>query len=492
MDILQSSYLIKFINKIDLSDISKVDNSVKNSLFSKLLTIPIEIFHPLISRFTESSLFAKNIDYLILANLLILLIAITFSSTAILGILAATLLLLTIIKWFIIPGEKHNFTTFDIPIAAYILIALISVAFSSYFMPSLKGLAKLLVYFAIYVIGTNIFKGKSWKLYFILIVISLTGGFEALYGIYQKLSGVEALATWQDPDAIKAGRKMSRVYGSIIPFNPNLLAGYLLAIFPCAFGLGSIFALKKRWHWSILFTGLSLAALACIVFTGSRGAYIGVAAMGLSTYLFAGHIIWKDLSEHKFSKYFKWGWLLAGAGAIAVILMGLMFMPALQDRILSIFTLRGNSSNSFRMNVYLSCLEMFKDNWLIGIGIGNTTFRLIYGFYMTTGFDALGAYSVPLEVAVEMGIIGLLVFIWMFIVFFSNALKTFASSKSIEIKLLIATIFTAIVGMSGQGIFDTIWYRPQVHMIFWLLIAILACIVSRKVIFSDSEQDNEP
>jgi len=38
-----------------------------------------------------------------------------------------------------------------------------------------------------------------------------------------------------------------------------------------------------------------------------------------------------------------------------------------------------------------------KDNFLIGIGTGNTTFRLVYGLYMVTGFDALGAYNIYLD-----------------------------------------------------------------------------------------------
>jgi len=276
-----------------------------------------------------------------------------------------------------------------------------------------------------------------------------------------------------------------------LPYNPNLLAGYLLPVFPIALGLGGIFAFKNKWHWSILFGIISIAVLACIVFTGSRGAYIGVAFMGLATYLTCGHLIWHNFNNKKYSNYLKIGWAVAGIGAIILVIAGILAIPALQDRIMSIFTLRGNSSNSFRMNVYMACFEMFKDNWLIGIGIGNTTFRLVYGYYMITGFDALGAYSVPLEIAIEMGVIGLSVFLWLILVITSNGLKTFESSTSTEIKLMIASILIAFIGIAGQGVFDTIWYRPQVHIIFWILVAILSCIISRKVIFKESENSTE-
>jgi putative inorganic carbon (HCO3(-)) transporter len=483
MDIIQNSYVINFINKIDLSNKDKVFETVAHSKFSQVLQAPLKLLHPPLSRLAENSLIARYIDHLILTNIVILLIALTFAPTIFQGVLVASGLMLTLFKWLFIAEEGHNFTLFDIPVAAYIGVALISVAFSTYFMPSLKGFAKLMTYFASYVVFTNIFKGSSTRVYFILAVVAITGGLEAMYGILQKFSGVEALATWQDPDSIMAGRKMSRVYGSLDPFNPNLLAGYLLPVLPIAFGMGCISWLKKSWVWSIPFFILSGATLLTIIFTGSRGAYIGVALMGLFIYFAAGHLIWHSFNNYKYSKYLKLFWVLAGLAGVGAIIAAIFAVPALHDRIMSIFTLRGNSSNSFRMNVYIASWNMFTDNWLIGIGPGNTTFRLVYGFYMMTGFDALGTYSVPLEIMVEMGIIGLLIFFWLILVIFSNAVKLYNSSNLLEVKLLILTILAAFAGIAGQGVFDTIWYRPQVHIIFWLLVAILSCMVSKKVYF---------
>lgn len=488
MNIFESSYIVKLINKLDLSNVDALENLVNQSVLAKVAKPFLGFLHPLINKYSGSSLLIKGIDYLILINLILLLIAITFSPTVILGLLIGTCFGLTILKWIIVPGEGHNLTLFDIPIGVYICIALISVAFSSYFMPSAKGFAKLITYFASYIVCTNIFKGHSWKIYFILAAIAITGGLEACYGIYQKFAGVEALATWQDPETIRAEDLMNRVYGSLQPYNPNLLAGYLLPILPCALGIGTICMLKKAWHWVIGFYGLGFASLICLVLTGSRGAYIGLAGMVLVLYFVVGHIIWHDFASSKYIKYLKWGWILSAIMAVILVILALIAMPALSDRIMTIFTLRGNSSNSFRMNVYLASFNIFKDNWLIGIGPGNTTFRLIYGLYMLTGFDALGTYSVPLEVAVEMGIVGLAAFCWLILVVFSNGIKMFNSTASMEVKILITTILTAFIGIGGQGLFDTIWYRPQVQIIFWLLVAILSCIVSGKVSFIENEK----
>ena len=66
---------------------------------------------------------------------------------------------------------------------------------------------------------------------------------------------------------------------------------------------------------------------------------------------------------------------------------------------------------------------MFKDNWLLGIGVGNQNFREIYGLYMKTGFDALSAYNIYLEIAVESGIFALLAFMAFIFLNLKNVIK---------------------------------------------------------------------
>ena len=71
-----------------------------------------------------------------------------------------------------------------------------------------------------------------------------------------------------------------------------------------------------------------------------------------------------------------------GGFLIGLVVAIFVFVPSILKRLLSIFVLREDSSTSFRMNVYNSSISMFKDNWLMGIGTGNKTFREIYGLYM--------------------------------------------------------------------------------------------------------------
>ena len=90
---------------------------------------------------------------------------------------------------------------------------------------------------------------------------------------------------------------------------------------------------------------------------------------------------------------------------------------------MSIFAMRNDSSNSFRFNVYNSAIQMFKDNWLLGIGVGNKNFREIYGLYMKTGFDALSAYNIYLEIAVESGIFALIAFLGFLFTLIKRAIR---------------------------------------------------------------------
>lgn len=107
---------------------------------------------------------------------------------------------------------------------------------------------------------------------------------------------------------------------------------------------------------------------------------------------------------------YKQIYLTAVGSVIAFGTAAVLFVSSLRARVLSIFAMRQDSSNSFRFNVYHSSVEMFKDNWLLGIGVGNQNFREIYGLYMKTGFDALSAYNIFLEIAVESGIFALIAF----------------------------------------------------------------------------------
>ena len=149
----------------------------------------------------------------------------------------------------------------------------------------------------------------------------------------------------------------------------------------------------------------------------------------------------------------------------------------------SIFAMRNDSSNSFRFNVYNSCIEMFKDNWLLGIGVGNQNFREIYGLYMRTGFDALSAYNIYLETAIESGIFALFSFLLFIITNMKNAISYIIKRSNIN-SIYLAIAIMSLSGILVHGFVDTVFFRPQIQFVFWIMMGII-----RVLAFTRSSND---
>lgn len=472
---LKDSSVLNLLSQLDVNDDS-VSSYVRDSFLFKVFSKVAGVSRSLWQQVADTSFFIKNIDNFILAVITLMIVASTVLGTGIIGALSLLAFMLLIVKFLVVKSENLTFTAVDLAVGAYIAVAALSVTFSSLFLPSLKGFIKMFIYFGGYLSFVSMLRNNPKRVIYIIGLVAFTVSLEAMYAIYQQLTGVEELASWQDMANVNPEQLMDRVYGSLKPFNPNLLAGYLVAGFSFALTSTFYFLNKKNVRVTILSAVGVLAIMLAILFTGSRGAYMATAVMlGVFT-LISGHIIHKDYAHIQWlKKLWVWGIVAAIAGVLLLIAVS----PALQHRVLSIFALRGDSSNSYRLNVYNSCFNIIKDNWLTGIGTGNTTFRLVYGLYMVTGFDALGAYSVPLEVLVEMGVFGFMAFLWLLAVNFIRGIKTVWAEQPMGNKIIVSG---CIIGMSGlifHGFFDTVFYRPQINILFWLIVAIMSVVTTK-------------
>lgn len=172
----------------------------------------------------------------------------------------------------------------------------------------------------------------------------------------------------------------------------------------------------------------------------------------------------------------RWALPLLLGGSAAAVVAAVAFVPSIQLRVMSIFAMRGDSSNDFRLNVYAAVFDMIKAHPITGIGPGNEAFNKIYPLFQRPKFTALSAYSIYFETAVEAGIIGILSFFWILIVAFQQGCKQLGQlrqSRSPEGFWLIG-VMTGMSGLLVQGAFDTVWYRPQISTLWWALLAIIA------------------
>lgn len=413
----------------------------------------------------ENSLFLQNIDKFIFVSILAVLISSTFLTSDSIGFIALVTMFLTFVKILTKQGEKLTFNSFEVFLAAYFMLVVVSLAGSTLFALSLKGFLKTFIYIGFYFSTANYLKNNLSKLPVIFFTIALCICFESIAALIQNFAHVEAISTWQDTSGLNPEEVMTRVYGTLKPFNPNLLGGYFVAGIPALFAACAYFIVKNNYKRALIAVVLSLTAIFALFATGCRGAYLALMLILGCTFIVSGKFFWNNYKKVYFA--------LIGA-AVALFTSALIFVTSLRARFLSIFAMRRDSSNSFRFNVYQSSIEMFKDNWLLGIGVGNRNFREIYGLYMKTGFDALSAYNIFLEIAVESGIFALIAFLGFLFVYFKDAVKIILSSVDAEKTIFVAAALTSVLAVMFHGLVDTVFFRPQIQFVFWIMVAVVS------------------
>lgn len=417
----------------------------------------------------KNSLFLQHIDKLIFASIILVFLASTVMSSDVIGFIALITVFLTVVKILTKPDETLSCRGYELWLLAYFMIVVISLAGSTLFHLSLKGFFKTFTYMAFYFSLMQYLKNNKSKIPYLLGAIGLCVSFEAVVGFLQNFSHVEEISGWQDVSGLNPEEVMTRVYGTLKPFNPNLLGGYFVAGIPALYGLSAYFLADRKYKLSIVGVVLALLSTLTLFLTGCRGSYIGMMVIFCSMFAVSAKYLWKN---------YKTIYLSVVGGVVAFATSAILLVSSLRARVLSIFAMRQDSSNSFRFNVYHSSVEMFKDNWLLGIGVGNQNFREIYGLYMKTGFDALSAYNIFLEIAVESGIFALIAFVGFLITLVKNSVQYILKSENTKAVILVATAVISICAVCIHGFVDTVFFRPQIQFVFWTMVAIAGTLTS--------------
>lgn len=416
----------------------------------------------------ENSLFLQHIDKLILASIVAVFLSSTVMSSDVIGFIALITIFLTFVKLLFKPDERLDCKTFELWLLAYFMLVIISLAGSTLFSLSLKGFFKTFTYLAFYASTVQYLKNNKEKTPLLIGAIAVCIGFEAVIGFLQNFAHVSEISTWQDVSNLNPEQIMTRVYGTLKPLNPNLLGGYFVAGIPAVYGLSAYFLNNKKIKFACITLGLALLSTITLFLTGCRGSYIGMMVIMAGMFAVSAKFLWQN---------YKQIYLSLVGGVIALGTFAVLLSSSLRARVLSIFAMRQDSSNSFRFNVYQSSVEMFKDNWLLGIGIGNKNFREIYGLYMKTGFDALSAYNIFLEIAVESGIFALIAYLGFLIILIKDAVKFILKSTDTNAVIFVAAALISICAVSIHGLVDTVFFRPQIQFVFWTMTAIARAFI---------------
>lgn len=220
----------------------------------------------------------------------------------------------------------------------------------------------------------SLFRDRRWR----------WGGWAAV-AVAGALEGVIGLRDWTQT-VIFGGDVGWRIFGTM--FNPNVLAGYLLATIPA--GLVALVLAGRssgrddRPRLGLIGAGFALLVMgAALLLTGSRAGLIG-AVLGAATMLVTTPIRVNRRT-------------LVGVAVALVALMALA--PPVRDRIVSAAT--QSHSALFRWYTWRGTARMIAARPLLGFGPGS--FELAYPQYAEAGFTRM-AHQTPLQLAAEAGL----------------------------------------------------------------------------------------
>jgi len=364
----------------------------------------------------------------------------------------------------------------NIPVLSFIIICILSLIWSNSPFVSLKELPLFLpgplLYF---MIVNNIHNEKQINR--IISATLIIGGLFGIYGIFQ-YNGID-FAFWIG----NYGRgKVFGLFG-----NAGYFSEYLILTLPIAV---SLFLVTKNKIIKLLLLVGILAMGSTIALTFTRTPYL---ALGVS-FIFMGFFFFASRGK----SFFKENKKIFIVILIAVILIVSLFViptplsekgtviSKIKERA-SVTQLVSEFSTGRRMAIWKYSTLIIKDYPWLGSGIG--TFKYNSLRYQAKFLDqgenrSLYPYGIAekvhneyLQIWTELGIIGLLVFIWLVFTYFNYGLKTLKRSKD---NIYRQGIIIGLMGSVIAFLVDCVFWFPLHHsftsFLLWLYLSLLVVI----------------
>jgi len=393
----------------------------------------------------------------------ILLALAPVASTMICAALAGVTLASFILSRLMLYSKRHitkkSFLSYVI--VAFLILTLVYALTSLDIIGSIKVWLIYAIFIVMFFIARQSIKQKRDWVTACWIMVTV-GFFISAYGIYQNFFGNNLGHAWTDQTMFSD--ISVRVYSTL--GNPNVLGEYLLLIIPLTIGL--VWDEIKNYTREffkiiriILLLGFVVTQMLCMVFTQSRGCWIGLVFAAVVFILFVDK---------------RWMALF-----IVLLCAAPFVLPhSIIQRLSSIGNV-GDTSTAYRLDIWMGTLNMLKDFWLTGVGLGATAFAKVYPFYSYSMVTAPHAHDIYLETIAEMGIVGLGILLLITGSFIVLLLRRFVNStkKTREVILMIA-FMAGFLGFMLQGVFDYVWYNYRVFLFFWLFLGIGSMIIDTK------------
>jgi len=260
--------------------------------------------------------------------------------------------------------------------------------------------------------------------------------------VVQRVLGVEADASLTD---LNLNEEMpGRVFSTL--GNPNNFAEFLVLFMPFAFA----FALnKKKATGKSTYVAGMLLPLVAILLTYSRSGWI---ALAIAVAIFVA------LYDKKLIPVF-----------IVVGILAIPFIPQnILNRILTIGNLEDTSS-SYRVDIWTGCLDMLKDYWFTGVGLGTGGFAEIYPAYgVGESYVAPHSHMHFMEMLCELGVLGFVSYVCMTFTLIKRSFVAASNKVPSAVRNYAIASAASMTGIVLIGCFEYCWFYPRVMFAFFV------------------------
>lgn len=264
---------------------------------------------------------------------------------------------------------------------------------------------------------------------------------------------------------------------SLFFVNRNHYAGFLEMIFPFGLGLALIYNREKR----ILLFFVSAVMAIAILFSLSRGGILGLVCGIL---LFSGMLLL--LPENRRS-----------AAPVAVVIACIILLVTWLDispLVERIHTLQNpQEAGQGRLLYWSGTVEMIRNAPWTGTGLG--TYRYVYPRFQPEKISTLAvthAHNDYLELAAEMGLIGLILVLGILLFFIIRAIRSLKHLKEQRDRIITISAFSSILSILVHTFFEFNFHILSNALLFGMILAVLVLFINkqRAVTYEYSIQPN--
>ncbi len=347
-------------------------------------------------------------------------------------------------------------TPLDRPVLLFLAVSVVAAVFGTNPLNSFRALAPTW-HISIYLLVVNLALAEAQARRVAALALGVAT-LNALYGVAQRaLGGLDLFRSTGHELIMRVGTdvRATGVFDHFMTFAGQMLLAALLAI-------GLALSVPERRERRLLW-GCAAVIVFGLLASFTRSAWLGFGVgLALVTRLCGRRLFWR-----------------AGAAMAVAVLILVAVSPGVRTRVTSIANVSTDWSNTERLRMWQTALEIAREHPLLGVGDGG--FRAAMEPYR----GAVGAlsHSHPhdefLAQLTTKGVLGLAAYLYIWVAFFRAVLPAVALAAGFERGLLIGGA-GALAGFQVAGLFESNFGDSEVAMLMWFVVG-MALWAERRV-----------